>query len=155
MNTPPTASVEMLIRRPAADVFEAFVNPEITSKFWFSAGSARLEAERSVTWTWESYGFSVDVLVRAVEPNTRILVEWNAYGTPTPIEWTFRARDDGTTFVTVTNRGFPGTDEEAIATALGATEGFAFVLAGAKAFLEHGIELGLVPDRFPDGMPSA
>jgi len=35
------------------------------------------------------------------------------------------------------------------------TEGFAFVLAGAKALLEHGVLLNLVPDRFPDGLPKA
>jgi len=27
------------------------------------------------------------------------------------------------------------------------------VLAGLKAWLEHGIELGLVHDQFPDGCP--
>jgi hypothetical protein len=27
------------------------------------------------------------------------------------------------------------------------------VLAGAKALLEHGLQLNLVPDRFPDGLP--
>ena len=36
----------------------------------------------------------------------------------------------------------------------GATEGFSFVLAGAKALLEHGLQLNLVPDRFPDGLPT-
>jgi hypothetical protein len=56
--------------------------------------------------------------------------------------------------VTVTNKGFQGAVGEAAQAAIGATEGFAFVLAGAKAWLEHGIELNLVPDRFPDGMPS-
>jgi hypothetical protein len=35
--------------------------------------------------------------------------------------------------------------------ALDSTEGFAFVLAGAKALLEHNVELNLVPDRLPDG----
>ncbi len=29
----------MLIRKPVAEVFEAFVNPDITSKFWFTKGS--------------------------------------------------------------------------------------------------------------------
>lgn len=33
MTTKPTAKAEMLIRRPVAEVFEAFVNPAITSKF--------------------------------------------------------------------------------------------------------------------------
>jgi hypothetical protein len=33
--------------------------------------------------------------------------------------------------------------------ALGSTNGFALVLAGAKAVLEHGITLNLIADRFP------
>jgi uncharacterized protein YndB with AHSA1/START domain len=148
----PTAKAEMLIRKPAAEVFEAFVNPAITSRFWFSKGSGRLEAGKQVTWDWEMYHFSVPVNVKVVEPNARIVVEWSAYGTPTPIEWIFKARPDGTTFVSVTNSGFPGTETEAMQLALDATEGFAFVLAGAKAFLEHNIQLNLVPDRFPDGI---
>ena len=36
----PVAKAEMLIRRPVAEVFEAFVNPVITSKFWFTKGAA-------------------------------------------------------------------------------------------------------------------
>ena len=42
--TPLIAKAEMLIRKPVAEVFEAFVNPDITSKFWFTKGSGRLEA---------------------------------------------------------------------------------------------------------------
>jgi uncharacterized protein YndB with AHSA1/START domain len=34
LTTPPVAKAAMLIRRPVADVFEAFVDPAITSKFW-------------------------------------------------------------------------------------------------------------------------
>ena len=148
----PIAKAEMLIRKPVAEVFEAFANPAITSQFWFSKGSGRLEAGKQVTWTWEMYNFSVPVNVKAIEPNARILVEWMAFGTPTPIEWIFKARPDGTTFVTVTNQGFPGSESEAVQFALDSTEGFAFVLAGAKAFLEHNVQLNLVPDRFPDGI---
>jgi uncharacterized protein YndB with AHSA1/START domain len=149
---PPVAKAEMLICKPVAEVFEAFVNPAITAKFWFSKGSGRLEAGKQVTWDWEMYGFSVPVNVKVVETNLRILVEWSAYGAPTPIEWIFKPRPDGTTFVSVTNKGFPGRTDEAVQLALDATEGFAFVLAGAKAFLEHNVKLNLVPDRFPDGL---
>ena len=98
------------------------------------------------------YNFSVQVNVKAIEENARIVVEWSAYGPPTLIEWVFTARPDGTTFVSVTNQGFPGNEVEAMQHALDATEGFAFVLAGAKALLEHNIQLNLVPDRFPDGL---
>ena len=149
----PVARAEMLIRKPVAEVFEAFANPGITSRFWFSRGSGRLEPGAQVRWTWEMYGFTVGVDVKAVEPGRRILVEWSGYGYPTLIEWTFRARPDGTTFVSVSNSGFKGKAGEVAKVAVDATEGFAFVLAGAKAWLEHGIELNLVPDRFPDGLP--
>jgi len=154
MSTPILAAkAEMLIRRPVAAVFEAFVDPEITSRFWFSRGSARLEAGKSVRWDWEMYGFSVDARVKALEPGARLVVEWSGYGYPTDITWVFTARPDGTTFVSITNAGFRGTPDEIANTAVGATEGFSFVLAGAKALLEHDLELRLVPDRFPDGLP--
>src|SRR5262245_58643902 len=118
------AKSEMLIRRPVATVFEAFVDPAITSKFWFSRGSARLEAGKSVRWDWEMYGLSVEAKVKALEPNKRILVEWTAYGAPTDIEWVFTARPDGTTFVSVINSGFGGSPQEMANLAVGATEGF-------------------------------
>jgi uncharacterized protein YndB with AHSA1/START domain len=146
------AKAEMLIWSPVANVFEAFVEPAITSKFWFSRGSGKLEAGKTVRWDWEMYGFSVDARVKALEPNKRILVEWSAYGMPTDIEWVFTARRDGTTFVSITNSGFGGSPQEIASNAVGSTEGFSFVLAGAKALLEHNVLLNLVPDRFPDGL---
>src|SRR5215510_1717400 len=119
----PIAKAEMLVRKPVGEVFEAFVDPAITSKFWFSKGSDRLEAGKHVTWDWEMYGFSVPVSVKTVERNARIVVEWPAGGTATPIEWTFSARPDGTTFVRVTNHGFPGSEGEAWQQAVAFTEG--------------------------------
>lgn len=148
----PVAKAEMLIRRPVAEVFELFVDPAITSKIWFSKGSGRLEAGKQVQWVWEMYGFDVQVNVLAVEENKRILVEWPGYGTPTTIEWILTARPDDTTFVTIKNAGFQGELAEVVQQALDATEGFTFLLAGAKALLEHNIRLNLVPDRFPDGI---
>ena len=151
-NNRPVAKAEMQIRKPVADVFEAFIDPTITSKFWFTKGSARLEVGKQVQWDWEMYKFSVQVNVLEIEPNRRILVDWSAYGAPSTIEWTFTSLPDDTTFVSVINRGFNGEGEEVVNQAISATEGFSFVLAGAKAYLEHGIELNLVRDRFPHGI---
>jgi len=74
---PPIATAQMLIRRPVHVVFEAFVDPAITSRFWFSRGSGRLEPGRRVRWDWEMYGVGTTVDVKAVERNKRILVEWH------------------------------------------------------------------------------
>ena len=47
---------QMLILRPISEVFEAFVNPEITTKFWFTRSSGRLELGKKVRWDWEMFG---------------------------------------------------------------------------------------------------
>ena len=44
MRTDPVVTAAMLIRRPASEVFEAFVDPDITTKFWFTKSSGRLVA---------------------------------------------------------------------------------------------------------------
>jgi uncharacterized protein YndB with AHSA1/START domain len=98
------------------------------------------------------YGFSVPVTVKAIEPNRRIVAEWPGEGGPTTIEWTFTARPDGTTFVSIANSGFAGTADDMVKQALASTGGFTFVLAGLKALLEHDVRLNLVADRHPDGI---
>jgi uncharacterized protein YndB with AHSA1/START domain len=138
----------MLIRRPVGEVFEAFVDPALTSRFWFTRGSDRLEPGTQVRWDWEMYGVGTDVRVKAVEPGRRILIDWDIADDPTEVEWLFEDRD-GAAFVTVENRGF---DDSAagVAKALDSTGGFVLVLAGAKIWLEHGIEPRFVLDRHPD-----
>jgi uncharacterized protein YndB with AHSA1/START domain len=147
----PVMNTGMLIRKPAAEVFEAFVNPEVTTKFWFTKSSGRLEAGKSVQWDWEMYGISVPVAVRAVEPNQRILIELPGQGGPTTVEWLFTSREDGTTFVGITHSGFTGNGDELVKQVTDSTQGFSLVLAGLKALLEHGVRLNLVPDRYPQG----
>lgn len=148
----PFAKAEMLIRKPVAQVFEAFIDPDITSKFWFTRGSGRLEAGKQIRWDWEMYDFSVQVNVKDIGENARILIEWPGNNSPTTVEWVFTARRDGTTFVSITNTGFSGDEDEVVRQAIDSTEGFTLVLAGLKAFLEHDIRLNLVSDRFPDGI---
>ncbi|MFN7136600.1 MAG: SRPBCC family protein [Thermomonas sp.] len=141
---PLIARASMLIRRPVAEVFNAFVDPAITTKFWFSRASGRLNPGATVTWYWDHYGVSGEVTVTALEPNRRLAIAW-----PTPVEWTFTPREEGT-FVSIVASGFTGTDDEQAAQALDSTEGFNLVIAGCKAWLEHGVELRLVNDKHPD-----
>ena len=141
------ANVGMLIRKPVAEVFEAFINPEITTKFWFTKSSGRLEAGKQIQWDWEMYNHSERISVKAIEQNKRILIEWSS--PPTTMEWIFTPRADNTTFVSITNYGFSGDGDEVVKQALDSTGGFTILLAGLKAFLEHGIILNLILDRFP------
>jgi uncharacterized protein YndB with AHSA1/START domain len=149
LTEPPVAKAEMLIRKPVAEVFEAFINPEVTRKFWFTKSTGPLAPGEKVTWTWEMYGVSTEVEVKEIEANKRILIEWSGYGSPETVEWTFTAYEGGATFVSIVNSGFTGSGDELAQKALDSTGGFTMVLAGLKALLEHGIQLNLVADRFP------
>ncbi|MGH8758220.1 MAG: SRPBCC family protein [Burkholderiales bacterium] len=135
----------MLIRKPVAVVFGAFIDPAVTTKFWFTRSSGRLEQGAEVTWHWDMYGASGLVSVKSIEENKRIFMEW-----PTPVEWVFTPKSEDTTFVTITASGFTGTDDEQVASAIDSMGGFNLVLAACKAFLEHGIELNIAADHNPD-----
>ncbi|MBE3065373.1 MAG: SRPBCC family protein [Spirochaetes bacterium] len=142
----------MLIRRPVAEVFEAFINPDITTKFWFTKSSGKLEVGKQVQWDWEMYGISIPVTARAIEPTNRIVIEWPGYNGVTIVEWTFAPQNDGTTFVVITEAGFTGDGDELVTQVTGSTQGFSLVLAGLKALLEHNVRLNLVADRYPKGI---
>lgn len=148
----PITKTGMLIRKPAADVFEAFIDPEITTKFWFTKGSGRLETGKQVQWEWEMYGISIPVTAKTIEPNKRIVIEWPGYSGLTTVEWIFESLADGTTFVRITETGFIGDGDSLVKQVTDSTQGFSLVLAGLKALLEHNIKLNLVADRFPKGI---
>ena len=148
----PIADTGMLIRKPVAEVFEAIVNPEITTKFWFTRSSGRLAVGRPIRWDWEMYDVSAEVTAKAIDPNRRIVIEWPGYSGPTTVEWTFSTLNDGSTFVRVTESGFTGTGDQLAKYVADSTQGFTLMLAGLKALLEHGVRLNLVGDRYPKGL---
>jgi uncharacterized protein YndB with AHSA1/START domain len=148
----PTAKSEMLIRKPVAEVFEAFVNPEITTRFWFTKSTGRLEAGKHITWTWEMYDISVQINVKEVEEGKRILIEWGNYGSMTSVEWVFTSYESDKTYVSITNSGFQGDGDKVVKDALDSKGGFTWVLAGLKALLEHDLELNVIADAFPKGL---
>ncbi|HZW15308.1 MAG TPA: SRPBCC domain-containing protein, partial [Brevundimonas sp.] len=123
----PIASAGMLIRRPVAEVFEAFVDPAITRRFWFSEGSGRLAPGARVTWTWGMYGFVSPAVVTAFESGRRIAVDWGEGEDMTQVEWAFEARGSEQTFVTVAQSGFSGDGDARVAAALDGMNGFTLV----------------------------
>ncbi len=138
---------QMLIRKPVSEVFQAFIDPEITTQFWFTKSSGKLEVGKTVTWEWEMYGASAQVFVKNIIPNKRISTEW---GEPkTTVDYEFTAFTDESTLVLIKNYGFKLKGNELIEAVKDGTGGFTTVLDGLKAYLEHGINLNLVQDKFP------
>lgn len=148
MNTTPTVECQMMIRKPVATVFGAFIDPAVTTKFWFTESTGKLEAGKTVTWKWEMYNVSSEVRVKEILPDRKISIEWD--NTPvTTVDFEFRPLTDDTTYVVIKNYGFDQTGDDLIQAIRDNTGGFTTVLDGLKAWLEFGIELNLVRDKFP------
>lgn len=147
LNNTPEVKAEMLIRKPVAEVFEAFVDPTITTKFWFTKSSGKLKIGETIHWEWEMYGVFDDILVKELVHNSLIRIESSD---STEVVWTFVPRNENETFVTITNTGFTGDGDDIVSRAIDSMGGYTMVLCGLKAYLEHGIILNLVADKAPD-----
>jgi uncharacterized protein YndB with AHSA1/START domain len=147
-----SAEAQMLIRKPASEVFEAFSDPGITRNFWFTRGSGRLEVGKEVTWEWEMYKVSARVMVKEMVSGQKIVIEW---GEPSrTVEFDFQAVNEGFTYVTIREWGFLSTGDALLEDIKGSTAGFTTVLDGLKAFLEFRINLNLIADKFPPEITS-
>lgn len=100
------------------------------------------------------YGVSTRVSVKKIEPNRRIVIEWDGYSGRTTVEWKFATLDRDATFVSIAESGWSGDGDALLEYVANSTQGFTWTLAGLKALLEHNVRLNLVADRFPKG-PSA
>jgi len=140
----PTVDVDMLIRKPAGEVYEAFADPERIRRFWLAQSSGRLEPGAMVRWKFKVAGAEADVHVVAADPGRLLDLRWDE---GQPLRISFDDRRDSTQ-VRVQVTGFAG--EDAAAQAVESTSGFTLVLASLKMWLEHGIEGDLMYDKFPD-----
>jgi uncharacterized protein YndB with AHSA1/START domain len=142
----PQVEAQMLIRKPSSEVFEAFIDPGITTKFWFTKSSGKVETGVSLVWEWEMYNASTTVFVKEVVVNEKIIIEW---GEPaTTVVFNFIPQDNNT-YVIIKNYGFTQTGNDLIAVINDSAGGFTTVLDGLKAFLEHDLVLNLIADKFP------
>ena len=146
-NTKQQVEAQMLIRKPAAAVFGAFTDPAVTVNFWFTKSSGPLALHKKVMWEWEMYGVSTPVFVKEIVPDQKIVIDW---GDPaTTVEFTFQTLSDGSTYVVIYHYGFAEQGDELIRAIRDSTGGFTTVLDGLKAWLEHGLRLNLIADKFP------
>jgi uncharacterized protein YndB with AHSA1/START domain len=141
---PVVAQASMLIRRPAAAVFEAFTQPDVLTQFWLNRASAPLTPGAQVEWEFMVPGAKDTLQVLELVPSQRLVIRWSD---GTRVEWTFSAVDDATTSVSVRHTGFSGSEPEAVAMAIESTQGFAIVLCDLKTLLESGTSAGLVRDK--------
>jgi len=61
----------MLLRKPVAEVFEAFVNPDIATKFWFTKSSGEQTSGHFVRITNAGFTGDGDALVKQATDSTQ------------------------------------------------------------------------------------
>lgn len=147
-----TVECQMLIRKPANEVFNAFIDPVVTTNFWFTKSSGKLEEGKIVTWEWEMYNVSTPVLVKEIIPDKKIAIEWDSPSTN--VDFVFESMGEDRTYVVITQSGFNKEGDELMEALKDNTGGFTTVLDGLKAYLEHGIRLKLIDDKFPNAASS-
>jgi uncharacterized protein YndB with AHSA1/START domain len=143
----PCTETQMRIRKPADEVFNAFINPEITTNFWFTKSSGKLEAGKNVQWDWEMYNVSAIAYVKEIVKDEKIVIEWGQLARK--VEFTFKSLSDNTTYVVIKESGYVETGNDLINVIKDSTGGFTTVLDGMKAYLEFGIKLNLIADKYP------
>jgi uncharacterized protein YndB with AHSA1/START domain len=138
----PSVKVSTLVRRPAAQVFDAFVDPETLTKFWLEATSGPLAAGARVDWQFMVPGVTEVTTVTRFDPPTALAFDWSD---GVSVSLTFEAHTPGITRIALEATGFQGDD--ILEQAVNATEGFTIVLCDLKTLLETGESANLVRDK--------
>jgi uncharacterized protein YndB with AHSA1/START domain len=138
----PTFQVQLKIRKPAAAVFDAVVDPGKLAGYFVQAASGPLEAGKTVLWRFAEVPGEHPVAVREVVRNERIVFEWKPAdgGAAIRVEMAFKPLDAETTMVQVSESGWPA-DEKSVAASYGNAGGWMHMIACLKAYLEYGINL--------------
>jgi uncharacterized protein YndB with AHSA1/START domain len=139
---------QLLIRKSPKAIYSAFVDPEITTQFWFTKSSGKLERGKTLTWEWEMYDAKDEVTVLDLKPAEKITIVW---GKPkSKVDFIFQEFKKGQTLVKIRCYDFEHKKKDLFPTMLDYMGGFTTVLDGLKCYLEHNIKLNLTKDKYPE-----
>ncbi|MEM7256496.1 MAG: SRPBCC domain-containing protein [Pseudomonadota bacterium] len=144
-----TAKAQSFVRATPSDVFDAFVDAETMSNFWFTRRDNGLESGEIVYWYvgTEKDAYAIEVRVKELVKPESILIEWWGGEHFTDVHWQIRETEDGYTRLTIEESGFKGSTEEIVANGLNSTAGFNQVIIALKALLEHDAIINVVADH--------
>ncbi|WP_439470633.1 SRPBCC family protein [Brevundimonas sp.] len=142
------------IARPVEEVFEAVADPAKLSAYFTTGGAVgRMQTGATVQWEFADFPGAFPVEIVEVEPNRRIVLQWEANEGPpddgdpvvraaymTTVVFTFEPLDDGRTLVTIEEGGWRETPT-GLKAAFGNCQGWSQMLAALKVWVEHGINL--------------
>ncbi|HSJ64000.1 MAG TPA: SRPBCC family protein [Gemmatimonadaceae bacterium] len=138
----PTFEVQLKIRKPVSEVFEAVVNPRELSGYFTQEARGRLEEGATVWWRFAEAEGEFPVQVRQVVRNERIVLEWESGegGYDTTVEMRFAPLPGDETMVQIRESGWRDTPE-GVASSYDNCGGWMHMMCCLKAHLEYGINL--------------
>jgi uncharacterized protein YndB with AHSA1/START domain len=136
------AQVQLKIRKPVAQVFDAVVDHRKLAGYFIEVGSGPLVSGTTVTWKFPELDEAFPVSVRDVVPHERLVLEWGSMlgGPDNRVELVFTPLGGGETMVQATESGWPETPE-GVKASQGNAGGWMFMLSALKGYLEYGINL--------------
>jgi uncharacterized protein YndB with AHSA1/START domain len=138
----PRFEVSGRIGRPVPDVFEAFVNPDILSRYFTTGGAkGRIEEGATVMWDFHDFPGAFPVKVGEVEKDKCVVLKWgDGDDGETTVTIRFEPTGDGRTLISIAEEGWPAT-EQGFGKSYGNCMGWSQMLCAMKAWVEHGINL--------------
>ncbi|HYK74835.1 MAG TPA: SRPBCC family protein [Pseudoneobacillus sp.] len=135
MDTQITTKFKVL--KPVNEVFEAIVDSQKMSNYWFSSGTDRVEQGKTITWRYDEYNAEVIIHVLEVVENEKIKFTWGADGEETVVAITLRELDRISTIIEVNESGFKENDPELLNKMVGQKGGWVYMLTCLKGYLEN------------------
>ncbi|MGG4170068.1 SRPBCC family protein [Rossellomorea vietnamensis] len=129
---------QMKIQKPAHEIFEAFVDPEMIGNFWFSSSSERWEEGKTVTLRYEEYDAQGDIHIVEIQEEKKIVFEWAGNH---KVTISFTQEETGSTIVGVKEEGFDENNENVINELVDNKEGWVYMLTCLKGYMEYGVNL--------------
>ncbi|MBM7693745.1 uncharacterized protein YndB with AHSA1/START domain [Peribacillus deserti] len=131
-------TTKLKIMKPANEVFEAIVDPEKMSNYWFSSGTGRVEQGKTITWRYDEYDAEGIIKVLEVVENKKIVFSWGGSSQETVVTITLKELDKTAAIIEVNESGLKEDDPEIVNKMLGQKEGWVYMLTCLKGYLENG-----------------
>ena len=134
--------VQLKIRKPVAQVFEAVVDHRKLSGYFIETSTGPLVSGVTVMWKFPELDEAFPVTGREVVQNERVVFEWpSAVGEGVnSVEIVFKPMNGEETMVQISESGWPET-QAGITASQGNAGGWMHMLAVMKGSLEYGINL--------------
>lgn len=131
--------IQTKINKPVEEVFDSIINPKKLTGYFCEKSNGPLVEGQTVRWTWSKD--DVDVKVKQIIPNSKIVIEWPAETGGTSItEMTFSTLEGGLTMIAITESGWPE-NAEGLKASYKNCQGWQHMLSCMRAYLLHGIDL--------------